>query len=380
MAAEARHSSGEFDVAVVGGGLVGVATAYGLAREGCRVVVLDEGDRAVRASRGNFALVWVQSKGLGLAPYAGWTIRSSEAWAGFAQLLKEETGLDVCFQRPGGFHLALSERELEARANILRRLHNQPGVVEYRTEILDHAQVKKMLPDIGPEVVGASYCPLDGHVNSLRLFRTLHTALRRRGVTYLPSHRVEAIDRVGGEFRLTTTGREIRAGRVALAAGNANMRLAPMVGLDCPMRPERGQIVVTERLRPFLNYPVVTLRQTDEGTVMIGDSKEESTDPAGLTLGVSATEAERAVRQFPLLANVNVVRTWSAIRVMTQDGFPIYDQSESHPGAFTVCCHSGVTLAANHALTVAPMIARGALDPALVGAFSARRFHVQAAG
>ena len=95
------------------------------------------------------------------------------------------------------------------------------------------------------------------------------------------------------------------------------------------MRPERGQIVVTERLRPFLRHPVVTLRQTDEGTVMIGDSKEERTDPAGLTLGVSATEAERAVRQFPLLANVNVVRTWSAIRVMTQDGFPIYDQSET---------------------------------------------------
>ena len=377
MAAETGAS--EFDVAVVGGGLVGVATAWGLAREGCRVVVLDEGDRAVRASRGNFALVWVQSKGLGLAPYAGWTIRSSNAWAGFAQLLKDETGLDVCFQRPGGFHLALSEKELEARANVLRRLHNQPGVAEYKTEILDHAQVKKMLPDIGPEVVGGSYCPLDGHVNSLRLFRTLHTAIRQRGVTYLPSHRVEAIDRVGGEFRLTTTGREIRAGRVALAAGNANMRLAPMVGLECPMRPERGQIVVTERLRPFLNHPVVTLRQTDEGTVMIGDSKEESTDPAGLTMGVSATEAERAVRQFPLLANVNVVRTWSAIRVMTQDGFPIYDQSESHPGAFTVCCHSGVTLAANHALTVAPMIARGALDPALVGAFSARRFHVQAA-
>ena len=69
---------------------------------------------------------------------------------------------------------------------------------------------------------------------------------------------------------------------------------------------------------------------------MIGDSKEERTDPAGLTLGVSATEAERAVRMFPLLANVNVVRTWGAIRVMTQDGFPIYDESESHPGAFTV--------------------------------------------
>ena len=370
----------DYDVAVVGGGLVGVATAWGLAREGCRVVVLDEGDRAVRASRGNFALVWVQSKGLGLAPYAGWTLRSSNAWAGFAQTLKEETGLDVCFQRPGGFHLALSEKELEVRANTLKRLHNQPGVVDYKTEILDHAQVAKMLPDIGPEVVGGSYCPFDGHVNSLRLFRTLHTAINARGVTYLPSHRVETIEREGGEFRLTTEKGPISAAKVALAAGNANMRLAPMVGLEAPMKPERGQIVVTERLRPFLNYPVTTLRQTDEGTVMIGDSKEESIDPSGLTLGVSATEAERAVRQFPLLANVNVVRTWSAIRVMTRDGFPIYDESESHPGAFTVCCHSGVTLAANHALTIAPMIARGALDKSLVAPFSARRFHVQEAG
>src|SRR6188768_1528682 len=359
-------AASDYDVAVVGGGLVGVATAWGLAREGCRVALLDEGDRAVRASRGNFALVWVQSKGLGLAAYAGWTIRSSNAWGGFADLLKQETGLDVSFQRPGGFHLALSERELEARATILKRLHNQPGIVDYKTEILDHAQVARMLPDIGPEVVGASYCPLDGHVNSLRLFRTLHTAINARGVTYLPSHRVEAISREGGEFRLATAQGEVRAGKVALAAGNANMRLAPM-------RPERGQIVVTERLRPFLNYPVVTLRQTDEGTVMIGDSKEESTDPTGLTIGVSATEAERAVRQFPLLASVNVVRTWSAIRVMTQDGFPIYDESESHPGAFTVCCHSGVTLAANHALTIAPMIARGALDKSLVAPFSARR-------
>jgi glycine/D-amino acid oxidase-like deaminating enzyme len=371
---------GDYDVAVVGGGLVGAATAWGLAREGCRVALLDEGDRAVRASRGNFALVWVQSKGLGLAAYAGWTVRSSEAWAGFAAALKDETGLDVCFQRPGGFHLALSERELEARANTLKRLHNQPGIVDYRTEILGHGQVAKMLPDIGREVVGASYCPLDGHVNSLRLFRALHTAIHARGVRYLPSHRVESIAREGGAFRVATTQGDVRAGRVALAAGNANMRLAPMVGLAAPMKPERGQIVVTERLRPFLHYPVVTLRQTDEGTVMIGDSKEESVDPSGLTLGVSATEAERAVRQFPLLANVNVVRTWSAIRVMTQDGFPIYDESETHPGAFVLCCHSGVTLAANHALAVAPMIARGALDRTVLAPFSARRFDVQAAG
>ena len=75
----------EYDVAVVGGGLLGSAIAWGLARGGQRVAVLDEGDRATRASRGNFALVWVQSKGLGMPEYAGWTVRGSNAYAAFAR-------------------------------------------------------------------------------------------------------------------------------------------------------------------------------------------------------------------------------------------------------------------------------------------------------
>jgi glycine/D-amino acid oxidase-like deaminating enzyme len=89
--------------------------------------------------------------------------------------------------------------------------------------------------------------------------------------------------------------------------------------------------------------------------------------------------ASRAMRMFPVLGRLNVVRTWAGVRVMTADGFPIYDQSEACPGAFVACCHSGVTLAATHALTLAPMIAAGRLDANQVGAFSARRFHVQKA-
>jgi glycine/D-amino acid oxidase-like deaminating enzyme len=364
----------DYDVAVVGGGLVGAAISYGLARGGARVALLDEGDDAIRASRGNFALVWVQSKGLGMPEYAGWTVRSSDAWTGFSGELKEMTGLDVAFERPGGFSLCLSEREVEAREQTLKRLHNQPGIMKYEVKMVERSEIERMLPAIGPDVVGGSYCPLDGHVNSLRLLRALHTALAKLGTRYLPNHTVSAIAHKDGGFALTTSNGEIRSAKVVLAAGNANMKLAPMVGLVAPMRPERGQIIVTERLQPFLKHPVVTVRQTDEGTVMIGDSKEEGTTPEGTNMGIAAVEADRARRMFPALDNANVVRTWTAVRVMTQDGFPIYEQSETSPGAFVVCCHSGVTLAANHALTIAPMIARGALDLDLVGAFSAKRF------
>jgi hypothetical protein len=366
------------DVVVVGGGLVGAAIAWGLVKAGRRVAVLDEGDTAVRASRGNFALVWVQSKGLGMPEYAGWTVSSSEAWAAFAQELREETGLDVAFERPGGFHLCLSEDELERRAQTLKRFHNQTGVASYKTHILGREEVRKYLPEIGPDVVGGSFCELDGHTNSLRLLRALHTSLDRRGVLHVPDFRVDAIERRDGGYRIRSGDREIRAGMVVLAAGNANATLAPMVGLTAPMRPERGQIVVTERVRPFLRHPVVTIRQTDEGTVMLGDSKEEGTDPAGINLGISTVVASRAVRMFPLLGSLNVIRTWRAIRVMPADGFPIYDQSRSHPGAFVATCHSGVTLAAAHATRLAPMIAAGRLDEDVVGAFSARRFDARA--
>jgi glycine/D-amino acid oxidase-like deaminating enzyme len=368
----------EAEFAVIGGGLVGATLAFGLARAGKRVTVLDEGDDALRASRGNFALVWVQSKGLGMAEYAAWSARSADQWEKLAGVLKEESAIDVAHRRPGGLTLALSDGELARRADQMRRLHDQPGMVRDRYEVLDHAATKTLLPHIGREVAGAIYCPLDGDVNSRKLFRALHRALAARQVSYRPICRVEKIVPDCGGFVLAGPWGELQAEKVVLAAGIGNARLAPMVGLDAPVRPQRGQIIVTEKAQAFLPYPVATVRQTDEGGVMLGDSLEETGFANVATTPVLATIADRAIRMFPLLARVNVVRAWSALRVMSRDGFPIYDQSEVHPGAFLVTCHSGVTLAANHAFDLAPQIAAGALDKSL-SPFSARRFHVSQA-
>jgi glycine/D-amino acid oxidase-like deaminating enzyme len=375
VASAARRGTPDFDSVVIGGGLVGAAIAWGLTRAGERVAILDEGDTAVRASRANFALVWVQSKGLGMPEYSAWTVASSKAWKDFARELGGETKLDVSLQQPGGFSLCLSEAELEARKTVIQRFHNQGTLALTGMEMVDRATILKAMPEIGPDVVGGSYCRLDGHVNSLRLLRALHTSLKARGATYLPSHTVSAIRRVDRAYEMDTSGGPVRGGKVILAAGNANQALGAMVGLNVPMKPERGQILVTERVQPFLNHPVVTLRQTDEGTVMIGDSKEDGTDPAGTNLGINSVMAQRAVRMFPLLGRVNVVRTWRGIRVMPEDGFPIYDQSKTHPGAFVVTCHSGVTLAAIHGVRLAPMIARGRLE-AEVAAFGTGRFGI----
>lgn len=372
-------ASPAYDIAVIGGGIVGLALARGLADQGRRVAILDEGDVARRASRGNFALVWVQSKGLGMARYGSWTTGSAALWPGFAASLRQETGLDLVLSQPGGYSLCLSEAELDARRAAMMRMHNQPGWEPVPWEVHDHARIARVMPAIGPEVVGGIYCPLDGHVNSLRLFRALHASAVARGAAYLPDRPVHAIVGLpGGGFRIATAQGSIEAGRVVLAAGLGNAALAPMVGLTAPVRPQRGQVMVTEKAAPFLHHPMATLRQTDEGGVMIGDSKEEAPADEAVGPGVLAAMARRAIRMFPVLGGLNVVRSWGALRVMSPDGFPIYDESAAAPGAFLVTCHSGVTLAAAHAGLLAPMIARGALDSS-VASFSARRFDVPAA-
>lgn len=140
------------------------------------------------------------------------------------------------------------------------------------------------------------------------------------------------------------------AGRVVLAAGLGNSRLAPMVGLNVPLVPNRGQIIVTEKVMPFLHHPVATIRQTDEGGVIIGESKEVTMDHLRPRAEVTTVLADRATRMFPILGELNVVRIWAAFRVITPDGFPIYEQSRLCPGAFAVSCHSGVTLAVSRTL------------------------------
>src|SRR5262245_32860965 len=115
------------DAIVIGGGLVGAAIACGLAEQGLGTLLLDEGDIAHRASRGNFGLVWVQSKGLGAPHYHRWSRQSAAAWPALAEALARRTGLDTALEQTGGLHLCLSEDEFAARSERMSRMRQESG-------------------------------------------------------------------------------------------------------------------------------------------------------------------------------------------------------------------------------------------------------------
>ena len=262
-----------YDLIVIGGGLVGGAIAWGAARQGASVALLDEGDVAFRAARGNFGLVWVQSKGAGMPPYAHWTRRSSELWPTLATTLQQQTGVDVGMRQPGGFMFCLSDKELENRAALVHRMHNESG--DIGTRMLDRNEVHAMVPGLGDRVVGASFCPIDGHASPLYLLRALHDDAQKNGVAYHPGRKVDAIDAKPNDFTVHSGTERFTAPRLVIAAGLGSRDLAPMVGLSMPVTPLQGQIIVTERLPRFLDYATHVCRQTEEGTVMLGDSQED---------------------------------------------------------------------------------------------------------
>ena len=93
------------DYAIIGGGVVGLSVAWGLLKRGLTVTVLDGDDGAFRASRGNFGLVWVQSKGMTQPRYARWSQQSAAIWAEFAAELGANTGQAVPLEQKGGYDL-----------------------------------------------------------------------------------------------------------------------------------------------------------------------------------------------------------------------------------------------------------------------------------
>jgi len=248
--------------------------------------------------------------------------------------------------------------------------------------MLDRRALEALLPrtPLGPRVLGAAFCAGDGHVNPLLMLRGLHAGFRARGGRHAPGAPVVAIRPGARGFAIERADGSVwHARRVVIAAGIGTPALAAQVGLDVPVKPVRGQNIVTERLAPLLPLPASALRQTLEGVVQIGVSYEEASGPdPRTTLGELGRMARRAVAVLPPLARARMVRAWGALRPMTPDGYPVYARSTAMPGAYVATSHSGVTLAAVHASRLAAAIADDRPDP-LWTDFRPTRFDVRQA-
>ncbi len=374
------------NVLIVGGGIAGAAMAFHLSRAGVEVVLVERGELNREASgtnAGSFHLQLAihQLSGAGtdadrdrLLADARLSLEAFDLW----NKLGADLNADLGVHQTGGWMVA----ETEAQLQILYEkdvLEQEAGI---ETEVLTGAALRARAPYLAEHLLGATYCPAEGHANPLVVAPYYALRAEESGAEIRTGVEVQGIDVLsatgGRRFTVHTDAGPIDAHRIVNCAGAWSGDLAEMVGLHLPVRREGLHVNVTEA-RPRLFEPMIqhigrrlTLKQTGNGTFIIGGGW-----PTGMadrprrfpTFWHSAAgNVAVAVDVVPALADVRVMRTWSGVIVFTNDYAPLVGESALVPGFFACISSTGFTFSP----LFAQKLAERMIDPGAVAPFPDR--------
>ena len=357
IAGGAARTDTEASVAIVGAGIVGIATAWELAREGVDVILVERDQPNAHASGNNAGSLHVQllaynfgelatAAGLPAAQTLPLQRESARLWPEVAETL----GADLEIVRTGGLMVAETREQMAklARKAALEARFGTP------VEVIGRDELRALAPRLSGRLVGAAYCAEEGKMSPLTAGPAVLEAALAAGARLFRETEVLAIERAGSAFVLRTTRGTIRAGRVLNAAGGWAPRVAAMLGVSLPVRASPIQLIVTEPAPPLVTHLLayadrhLTMKQMAAGNLVIGGGWPSSLDTVSERALVRRESVEGnlwvADRVLPALRSLRVIRTWSAMNVLV-DGAPILGEVPGVPGFFTASTVNGLTLA-----------------------------------
>lgn len=364
-----RRSS---DVLIIGGGLQGCATALFLARAGKRVTVLERQRCGRRASGVNAGGIRMLMRAPAAYPLA---MHAMDLWEDLPRILGPDLARRTEFMGgTGQIAIALDAAEMtwcQDRVAEMRAL----GLGQ--EELLDQAALRRLLPDVTEAALGGLISRRDGHGNPARTAHAFAEAARAAGAIIIEDCRVQAIAPIGGGWQAETAQGRFEAGILVNCAGAWGRDLAASLGEDLPMQVLALSMMVTGRVRHFLN-PVVlgvtqplSFKQTASGTLVIGGGvlglPMLDEDTSFVVMDRMKGSAATLLRFFPHLHNISIMRCWTGLEGETPDGFPYIGPSTAHPGLWHVFgfCGEGFHLSPAVGETVARSLIAGSPDPML---------------
>ena len=325
-----------YDIAIIGGGIMGCASALRMATGGMQPVILDQGDLGQGASGVNSGTLSLQIKRVRLMPYA---LKGHHEW--------ETMGDAVGFHKTGGYTLAFTERE----AALLRERQTLKAEAGAPITFVSDQQIRKAEPGLTDKVLAASYCPEDGYANSSLTGQYFRGRLRDAGLAYRERCPVTALDQGNEGFTLTTPHGPIHARRLLLAAGAWLKPVAALLGVDLPVQARINTVSVTERMPPMVSTVIghatglLTMKQKPNGTVLVGGGWQGRGTPQGGRGQVSAASVQPnlALAQYALpgLANARVLRSWTGFEANVPDFYPLAGALPGVENAFVLGCVRG---------------------------------------
>ncbi len=337
------------EIAIIGGGIMGLSIAYNLTQAGLRdVVVLERGYLAQGASGRNGGGVRQQ-----------WSteinIRLMQASVTLCKRFAVELGVNVWFRQGGYLFLARSEREL-ARLDKNIALQNRCGV---NTELISPEAAQRIVPELHLDgIVGAAYNPTDGVLFPWPFLWGYAQKAVLAGARLFTQTPIGGLSRDGAGYIVHTPRGAVRARRVINAAGAWSPQIAAMLGIDIPTWPIRHEICSSEPLKPFLGPMVSELAsglycsQSMRGEIVGGVNLpgHGASYDMGTSLEFLATYARRLTRLMPSLRNVKVLRQWSGPYDCSPDGNPVVGAAPNDPNFFMASGFVG------HGFMMAPII------------------------
>lgn len=310
------------DAIVIGGGVMGLASARELRRRGYSVTLLDRGQPGRAASWASAGIIGATLRDESDPQYALRKL-SRELWPAFAQALEDESEHDPEYREMGCLQLATDADELEW----LRRA----GARSDEAVALDNAQLRELEPAVAADIPGALRVP-GGNVDNRRLCRALEISIRRAGVNVLTGAEVRKVHTSGGRVSgVETAEQRLTADLVVLAAGAWSSTIEG-VEPKPPVVPQRGQIFALDQTSVGLTHVLLTpgdpyFVPRSDGRLVIGATREEAGWDASLTAGGVAWLLNRALRVVPSLGACPIVELWTGFRPLSQDGLPLIGPS-----------------------------------------------------
>ncbi|SEC65277.1 glycine oxidase [Streptomyces misionensis] len=330
------RTSDTSDVLVVGGGIIGLVTAWRAAQRGLAIAVVDPapGGGAAQVAAGMLAAV--TELHYGEETLLALNLRSARRYPEFAAELTEASGRDLGYRRCGTLAVALDGDD---RAH-LRDLHALQQRCGLESQWLSGRECRRLEPMLAPGVRGGLRVDGDHQIDPRRLAAALLTACERAGVVF---HRVwaERLDVAGGRAAGVTTadGTALAAGRVVLAGGSLSGRLAgvPREVLP-PVRPVKGQVLrltVPRRSAPFLSRTVravvrggqVYLVPRENGELVVGATSEELGWDTTVTAGGVYELLRDAHELVPGITELPLTETRAGLRPGSPDNAPLLGPS-----------------------------------------------------
>jgi len=358
----------EYDAIVVGAGSVGVPTSYFLAKEGFKVLCIDQLPSSgqgqnkaaiggVRATHSDPAKIKICQESLGI--FSSW---------------EDETGFDIGWKKGGYCFPVYRENE----ENILKTILPIQKKFSLNIDWVDDDEIKEKVPGINPRnLIGGTFSPDDGQVSPLLAIAGFSSEAKRLGTEFRYKETVTDVMVEGDMVKgVRTDGGEYHADIVVNTAGAKATDICSMAGLDVPVVPDSHEAGITSPVKPFLDPLVVDLRPGAEGRTanfyfgqvrsgqiifcytpikpVVGEDRR-------CTSEFMPVIAKRLTDLIPRFKNLLVRRLWRGLYPMTPDGVPVLGKAEKVDGFYLAVgmCGQGFMLGPGVGKNMSELIAHG---------------------